>query len=202
MTTPEEPGAFCFPPLAASVTGAARLLLALLQADVEARGGTYVACDTDSLLVVASETGGLSPARAGPSGSPTGARPCAPCRGPRSTRCSLGWTRCCRTAPGTIRSLVKLEKENLARDGSGPVELYALALSSKRYVLYNRTPDGVDVRKASNHGLGLYRSPIERRDGLDGRVARVGGPRVAPDRSRRRRAATRDRSPRGSGCRP
>jgi len=30
VTTPEEPGAFCFPPLAATVTGAARLLLALL----------------------------------------------------------------------------------------------------------------------------------------------------------------------------
>lgn len=58
VATPEEPGAYCFPPLAAAITGAARLLLALLQADVEARGGSYGACDTDSLLIVSSEDGG------------------------------------------------------------------------------------------------------------------------------------------------
>ena len=37
--------------------------------------------------------------------------------------------------------------------------------SSKRYALYNRTPAGVVIRKASDHGLGLYRTPIERPDG-------------------------------------
>ena len=68
-------------------------------------------------------------------------------------------------APGSIRSLVKLEDQNVARDGSvWIVELYALALSSKRYVLYNRTANDIDVRKASNHGLGLYRSPLARRE--------------------------------------
>ena len=45
VRTPEEPGEFCFPPLAATVTASARLLLALLQASVEARGGTYASPD-------------------------------------------------------------------------------------------------------------------------------------------------------------
>ncbi len=58
LAAPEEPGEFSFPPLAATVTGGGRLLLALLEADVEAAGGSYVACDTDSLLIVASPTGG------------------------------------------------------------------------------------------------------------------------------------------------
>ena len=59
VTSPEEPGEFCFPPLAATITGAGRLLLALAQADVEAGGGCYVACDTDSLVIVSTRVGGL-----------------------------------------------------------------------------------------------------------------------------------------------
>ena len=43
---PEEPGEFCFPPIASSITAGARLLLGLLQTGVEERGGTYLACDT------------------------------------------------------------------------------------------------------------------------------------------------------------
>ena len=164
VTTPEEPGAFAFPPLAASVTGAARLLLALLQADVEARGGTYVACDTDSLLIVASETSSLLACPGGPERLSDGTEAVRALSWAEVDEVLAGLNPLLPYRPGTIRSLVKLEKENLARDGSGPLELYALALSSKRYVLYTRTPDGVDVRKASNHGLGLYRSPIERRD--------------------------------------
>ena len=49
---PERPGKFCFPPLAASVTELERLLLALLEAEIDARGGTYLACDTDGMAVV------------------------------------------------------------------------------------------------------------------------------------------------------
>jgi DNA polymerase elongation subunit (family B) len=59
----ETPGPYCYPPLAASITGAGRLLLALLISEVERRGGTHLGADTDSLLIVASATGGLVPCR-------------------------------------------------------------------------------------------------------------------------------------------
>jgi hypothetical protein len=165
VTTPEEPGEFAFPPLAATITGAARLLLALLQADVEARGGTYAACDTDSLLIVSSEAGGLLPCEGGYERLPDG----------RAAVRALPWAEVdvvlagldplLPYRSGAIRSLVKLEDENFAADGRGhPDELYAAVLSSKRYALYNRTGDRIVLRKASNHGLGLYRSPIKRRD--------------------------------------
>ena len=164
VSTPEEPGEFAFPPLAAAVTGAARLLLALLQADVEALGGTYVACDTDSLVIVASETGGLLACPGGPERLPHGAEAVRALSWAEVTDVLAGMDALLPYRTDSIRSLVKLEDQNFARGGGpeAPEELYALALSSKRYVLYNRTANGIDVRKASNHGLGLYRSPIER----------------------------------------
>jgi len=50
---PETPGAYFFAPTAALVTGAARLMLALLEHEVTARGGCYACCDTDSMAIVA-----------------------------------------------------------------------------------------------------------------------------------------------------
>lgn len=39
--------------------------------------------------------------------------------------------------------------------------LYCLAISAKRYVLYNRTAEGIVIRKASAHGLGDVSLPID-----------------------------------------
>src|SRR5262249_40161458 len=55
----EQPGAFYFPILATLITGAARLMLALAEHEVTARGGSYAFMDTDSIAIVASECGGL-----------------------------------------------------------------------------------------------------------------------------------------------
>jgi hypothetical protein len=51
--TPEDPGPFCFPPVAASITAGARLMLALLERLVHDAGGSYAFCDTDSMAIVA-----------------------------------------------------------------------------------------------------------------------------------------------------
>lgn len=53
----ESAGRFCFPPIAALITAAARLLLALLEQRVRGRGGTHVLCDTDSMAVVMGKGG-------------------------------------------------------------------------------------------------------------------------------------------------
>jgi hypothetical protein len=65
VSAPEEPGEFGFPPIAASVTAAARLMLALLERLVTDAGGTYAFCDTDSMAVVATAAGGLTLCRGG-----------------------------------------------------------------------------------------------------------------------------------------
>ena len=48
---PESPGVFSFPPFAAWITGAARLMLALAECAVVEAGGTYGFCDTDSMAI-------------------------------------------------------------------------------------------------------------------------------------------------------
>ncbi len=62
---PETPGEYCFPPVAACITGAARLMLALLEAMVVGAGGSWAMCDTDSMAIVATEEGGLIPCPGG-----------------------------------------------------------------------------------------------------------------------------------------
>lgn len=164
VATPEEPGAYCYPPLAATVTAGARLLLALLQADVEARGGTYVFCDTDSLSIVSSETGGLVACPHGAERLPDGVPAVRALPWAEVGEVLAGLETLNPYAPGTVASLIKSEPENFALDDPGrPVELRALAISAKRYVLYERHGDEIVVRKASWHGFGLYRSPLPKR---------------------------------------
>jgi len=55
----EEPGEFCFPPLAAVTTAGAGLILALLERMVTEAGGSHSFCDTDSMAIVAARRGGL-----------------------------------------------------------------------------------------------------------------------------------------------
>ena len=54
----EKPGTWFFPPLASFITSAGRLLLAMTEACVSEKQGSYLFCDTDSLAIVSSEKGG------------------------------------------------------------------------------------------------------------------------------------------------
>jgi hypothetical protein len=60
-TTPEDPGPYCFPPVACSITAGARLMLAILERLVSDAGGSYAFCDTDSLAIIATPKGGPMP---------------------------------------------------------------------------------------------------------------------------------------------
>lgn len=62
---PDRPGEYCLPPIASLITGAARLMLALLEHTVSMEGGTYAMEDTDSMAIVSTEGGGLVPGRKG-----------------------------------------------------------------------------------------------------------------------------------------
>lgn len=59
LRAPEKPGDFCFPPIATVITGAARLMLTILETCVTQFGGRWVFCDTDSMAIVADEHGTL-----------------------------------------------------------------------------------------------------------------------------------------------
>jgi hypothetical protein len=56
--TPERPGPFAFPPAAALVEGAGRLMLTLFMHEVRVRGGVIPQVDTDGGFIIATPEGG------------------------------------------------------------------------------------------------------------------------------------------------
>jgi hypothetical protein len=56
--TIEQSGSFYFPVLGGLITSGGRLLLAMIERCVRDAGGTYLCCDTDALIIVASKSGG------------------------------------------------------------------------------------------------------------------------------------------------
>jgi hypothetical protein len=173
---PEEPGPYCFPPAAASITAAARLMLALLEREVAAAGGAYAFCDTDSMAIVASPQGGRVPCR-----TPDGANELR----------ALSWEQV-REIQDRFEALHPYERTAvrqplvMEQHGSLDEELWCYAISAKRYALYRLDPrgrprlvDASDEAEAaddeagerngesgalvdwSEHGLGMYLDPLD-----------------------------------------
>ncbi len=125
----EKAGRYCFPFIASCVTGAARLVLALVETKAADLGASYAFCDTDSFAVIdPDETVGdklveefcsLNPYRFG-------------------------------------GSILKLEPENFDAITGERRKLIAIVKASKRYALFNIDPrTGRPIlRKALEHGLG------------------------------------------------
>jgi hypothetical protein len=146
VTAPERPGEFAFMPLAATITAAARLMLALFEALITKAGGTFATADTDSLMPVATEHGGLVPVVGGPYLDQDG----------RECVTALSWAQLDEIlarfedlnpydpaiVPGSI---IEIEPENYALDPTKPggvdrrrrQQLYCDAISAKRYQLTN-----------------------------------------------------------------
>lgn len=161
VTDPEEPGEFCFPPLAAFMAGAARLMLALLERSVTDLGGTYAMGDTDSMAIVATEEGGLVLCPGGPELY----------RKKPAIR-ALSWhqvenirQRFARLNPYDPEKIpgseLRLEDVNLGEDGEHR-PLCCYAISAKRYCLYMVMVDvqgQPQLAKWSEHGLGHLLNP-------------------------------------------
>lgn len=166
-TVVENQGVWYCPSVAALITAGGRLLLALLERVVTDAGGTYLLCDTDSMSIVASETGGLEPCAGGPYRLPDGTEAIK----------ALSWAdvrgiveRFEQLNPydrNAVRDpILKIEDVNL-RDGTQE-QLFGYAIAAKRYVLFTRTADGgIQVEKASAHGLGFLYPP---KHGFNSRV--------------------------------
>lgn len=160
---PDVPGAYCFPPMAALITGAARLMLAIVEKSVTDFGGTYAMEDTDSMAIVATEHGGIV--------SP-GIR-------------ALSWKQVdaivekfaslnpySRDAvPGSILKLEDDNYENGDPKAGRRRQIFCYAISAKRYALFQQSGDGEPVllRKGFNntedrwseHGIGHLLNPTD-----------------------------------------
>ncbi|MGB3306362.1 MAG: hypothetical protein WBA63_09285 [Thermomicrobiales bacterium] len=161
VSGPEEPGAFCFPPLAAFIAGAARLMLALLERCVTDLGGTYAMCDTDSMAIIATERGGLVPCPGGPKTYR---------RKPAIRALSWAQVEAIRQRFARLNpydpdripgSVLKLEDVNVDREGNQQ-QVWCLAISAKRYCLYTVDDLGAPTLvKWSEHGLGHLLNPTD-----------------------------------------
>jgi hypothetical protein len=161
----EQPGPWYFPPISALITAGGRLLLAMLERMVTDAGGTYLMCDTDSMAIVASASGGLVRCEGGSFRLDDG----------REAVLALSWPNVRkivkkfeqlnpydrRIVPGSILNIVK----EINFDSNGyQRQLYGIAISAKRYALFIHEGSTIRLIKASEHGLGLYYRPTEGRD--------------------------------------
>jgi hypothetical protein len=152
----EEPGRYFHPLLASLTTGAARLMLAIVEHLAEREGIGWAFCDTDSMALACPE--GMSEEEFLD----------------RAARVR-GWFE--QLNPySSGGELLKLEPVNKALDAEGLEPLYCLAISDKRYALFNIDADGRPVlRKASAHGLGYLQPPYPQKNA----PAAIPSPRVS-----------------------
>src|SRR5437870_4092827 len=164
--TIEQPGSFYFPLLGALITAGGRLLLAMIERCVRDAGGTYLCCDTDALIIVASKEGGAVQ-------MPDGASPVK----------ALSWSEVEQirsrfdSLPPYNRKIVphllRLTDENYNRSGAQR-QLFGLSIAAKRYTLYT-TKCGqrycshrkcVAIVAPKAHGLIFFAPSEERENGL------------------------------------
>jgi DNA polymerase type B, organellar and viral len=160
----EKPGAWYFPPLASIIISGGRLLLAMLEKSVDNKGGSYLFCDTDSLCIVGTEKGGFVPCPGGRfhrDGKP--AIKALSLSDVRSIADKFG--RLNPYDPSLVRHILKIEDVNFVRaDPKQPFrQLFGYAISAKRYALYTRSGNDIQIEKASGHGLGYLFAPKERK---------------------------------------
>ncbi|MGD9658359.1 MAG: hypothetical protein AB7U61_12125, partial [Methylocystis sp.] len=157
----EKPGRYFHPLLGTMITGAARLMLALAERQVIDQGLDWAFCDTDSIAIANIANLPLEEFKA------------------RALKVREWFSDL--NPYGEDKSILQLEKVNFPKGKEGDLATLdpplCLAVSAKRYVLYNSRKDGPLIRKASGHGLGHLLAPYdeppkERRS----RVNRVGVP--------------------------
>jgi hypothetical protein len=172
VTHPENPGEYCFPPLASLITGAARLMLALLEHCVSKLGGTYAMEDTDSMAIVATKDGGVIPCPGGPQQTTNG----------QEAVKALSWIQVEGIAERFKRlnpydrkaipgSILKIEDDNFDPKTKNQRQLYCFAISAKRYALFLKDRNGVPTLlregvnnpedRWSQHGLGHLSNPTD-----------------------------------------
>ena len=137
-------------------------MLAILQAMVEEEKGSYLLTDTDSLLFVSSRRGGMVPCPGGPHKTSTGV----------SAVKALTWKeveRICARLNSlnpydkeVVENILKIEDCNYGHNRR-PRQLYGLAISAKRYVVYARQKSKIQIIKPSEHGLGMLYLPDKRK---------------------------------------
>lgn len=142
----EATGSFFNPLLAALITGAARLMLAITERQAYDTGLDWAFCDTDSMALAKPENMNVEEFYE------------------RARQVQEWFTPLNPYEEQT--PLLKIEDYNYGLFDKEKFEpLYCLAVSSKRYALFNMDENGLPVlRKVSAHGLGHLIAPYQRKN--------------------------------------
>ncbi|MGD0894583.1 MAG: hypothetical protein ABSA08_00970 [Acidimicrobiales bacterium] len=150
---PEDPGRYCFPPLATCITGAARLMLAVLERNVTDLGGSWAFCDTDSMAIVCSERGGLVACPGGPARLPDGSE--------AVRALSFDQVESIRHRFAALNPYDEEVVPSILKDEATAM---CFAISAKRYALYRLDEAGepifLEEHPPSEHGLGQLLNPL------------------------------------------
>ncbi|HLJ84261.1 MAG TPA: hypothetical protein VKT51_08845 [Candidatus Eremiobacteraceae bacterium] len=124
----ERPGRFCNPIVASFVTAGSRLMLAMAECRVNAAGGCFAFCDTDSLAIVSGDDCPVD----------------IPCISQNQVGEIIQEFNCLNPYdPRLVPNLLKIEHENVR----------CWVISAKRYVLFKKSRH-FKIIKASESGLG------------------------------------------------
>jgi len=164
--TIEQPGSFYFPLLGALITAGGRLLLAMIERCVRDAGGTYLCCDTDALIIVASEAGGVVQ-------MPDGAPPVKALSWSEVEQITKRFDSLSPYNRDIVPHLLRLTDENYDKDGNQR-QLFGLSIAAKRYSLYTTEcgqpycghSNCVTVVDPKAHGLIFFAPSEERVNGL------------------------------------
>ena len=154
----EEPGKWFAPHIGSLITAGGRLLLAMLEKCITDSGGTYLFCDTDSAAIVSTR-------RRKKIDMPDGAEPIT----------SLSWNEVQGVVdkfetlnpydedivPGSILKVHKLNwNGNKERR-----QLFGYSVATKRYALYTKSQNDIEIVEPKAHGLGYFYPPQDSPEG-------------------------------------
>jgi hypothetical protein len=156
----EEPGKWFAPHIASLITAGGRLLLAMLERCISDAGGTFLFCDTDSAAIVSTE-------KRRHIAMPDGAKPIT----------AVSWSEVqeivdrfeslnpydLQLVPGSI---LKVHKPNWDRNKQRR-QLYGYSIAAKRYALYTKIPNDIEIVEPKAHGLGYFYPPKDSQKGWD-----------------------------------
>jgi hypothetical protein len=156
--TIEQPGKWFAPHIGSLITSGGRLLLAMLEKCITNVGGTYLFCDTDSAAIVSTQ-------HKQQIAMPDGAPPIAALSHTEVDEIVQKFAKLNpydrQIVPGSILKVHKLNwDQNKQRR-----QLYGYAIAAKRYALYTKTKDSVEIVDPKAHGLGYFYPPKDSPEG-------------------------------------
>jgi hypothetical protein len=152
----EEPGKWFAPHLASLITSGGRLLLAMLEKCIANAGGTYLFCDTDSAAIVtASERQQLR--------IPDG-KPITALSRDEVNRIVERFESLNPYDPTLVSgSILKVHPVNID-DNKAPRQLFGISIAAKRYALYTKTRNDIEIVEPKAHALGFFYRPEDSPD--------------------------------------